>query len=166
MTATRARKTTQKAPEPAPATEENSVAAETEQTTLTAEESPAVSTPKAPEAAPLEPPIVDEAPEPPAEPSFSAPNEVIPDEANLSDVILDDATKEPPTDLDAVFQPQTPYGSSLRCTVRLIERTHIGPHRSPIHRLLQPAGGVVSEGVANRILERLRAQAAAADAEQ
>ncbi|MER6109377.1 hypothetical protein [Streptomyces hirsutus] len=118
----------------------------------------------APEAAPLEPPAVHEAPEPPAEPSYLSPTEVIPDE--IAEVILDDATKKPPANVDAVFQPVTPYGSTLVCTVRLIERTHVGPHRNPIERLLQPKGAQVSESVAARIRERLVAQAAAAPVEK
>jgi hypothetical protein len=121
--------------------------------------SPTASAPQAPEAAPLEPPIVDAAPEPPAAPEYVSPTEVIPDV--LADIILDDATKQFPADVDAVFQPTTPYGSTLVCTVRLIERTFLGPHRNPVERLLQPKGAHVSEGVAARIRERLLAQAAA-----
>ncbi|WP_411147376.1 hypothetical protein [Streptomyces sp. A30] len=122
--------------------------------------------PKAPDAAPLEPPTVDAAPEPPAEPGYVSPTEVIPDEENLAEVILDDATKQPPADVEAVFQPVTPYGSTLMCTVRLIERTFLGPHNNPVERLLQPKGAHVSESVAARIRERLVAQAAAADTEK
>jgi hypothetical protein len=124
------------------------------------EDVPAASgTPKAPEAAPLEPPAVQEPPEAPAEPGYVSPTEVIPDEANLSEVIIDDATKQPPADPGSVFRPLTPYGSTLVCTLRLVERTFIGPHSNPIERLLQPAGAQVSEGVAARIQERLDAQA-------
>ncbi|MFJ2225537.1 hypothetical protein ACIOFY_36545 [Streptomyces anulatus] len=165
-TAARTRKTTAKteqADTAAPAAEE---AEPTENTAPAPAAEEASSTPKAPEAAPLEPPTVEDAPEPPAEPAYATPTEVIPDEANLADVILDDVTKEPPADPEAVFEPLTTYGSTLVCKVRLIEQTHIGPHRNPIHRLLQPAGAHVSEGVAARILERLRAQSAAADSEQ
>ena len=128
---------------------------------------PADNTPQAPDAAPLEPPAVQEPPAAPAEPPYASPTEVIPDDDNLSEVILDDATKQPPTDVDAVFKPLTEYGSVLVCTVRLVERTFLGPHRNPVHRLLQPAGAHVSESVAARIRERLEAQAqrlAAADA--
>ncbi|RLU86262.1 hypothetical protein CTZ27_25120 [Streptomyces griseocarneus] len=117
------------------------------------------SAPAAPDAAPLEPPHVDEAPEPPAPSPYVTPTEVIPDEENLSDVILDDATSQPPADLDAVFVPLTPFGSTLQCTVRLVERTFLGPHHNPVTRLLQPKGAVVSEGIAARIRERLDAQA-------
>ncbi|MFE6185466.1 hypothetical protein ACFQ6U_13675 [Streptomyces sp. NPDC056465] len=120
---------------------------------------PADNTPKAPDAAPLEPPTTVEPPEAPNEPKFATPTEVIPDDENLSEVIIDDATKEPPTDPAAVFVPLTPYGSTLVCTVRLVEKTFLGPHRNPVHRLLQPQGAQVSEGVAARILQRLEAQA-------
>ncbi|MGA5127729.1 hypothetical protein ACPCAG_31060 [Streptomyces pseudogriseolus] len=130
-------------PEGTPATEETPAAAET--------------SPKAPDVAPLEPPAVHEAPAAPAEPGYVSPTEVIPDD--LAEIILDDETKEPPADIDAVFAPVTPYGSSLRCTVRLIERTYVGPHRNPIERLLQPKGAHVSESIAARIRERLVAQA-------
>ncbi|WP_406153232.1 hypothetical protein OG217_05815 [Streptomyces sp. NBC_01023] len=121
---------------------------------------PTDSAPTAPEAAPLEPPHVDEAPEPPAPPLYVTPTEVIPDEENLADVILDDATGQPPTNLDEVFVPLTPFGSTLQCTIRLIERTFLGPHHNPVTRLLQPKGAVVSENIAARIRERLDAQAA------
>ena len=140
--------------------EETTAAAPADETTPVVEDTPAAdSTPKAPEAAPLEPPAVQEAPEAPAEPGYVSPTEVIPDEANLSEVIIDDATKEPPADPGSVFRPLTPYGSTLVCTVRLVERTYIGPHSNPIERLLQPAGAQVSESIAARIQERLDAQA-------
>ncbi|MFJ2745317.1 hypothetical protein ACIO3O_37300 [Streptomyces sp. NPDC087440] len=119
------------------------------------------STPKAPEVAPLEPPAVHEAPQPPASNGYVTPTEVIPDDDNLAEVILDDETKQPPKDPKNVFQPLTPYGSTLTCTVRLIERTFLGPHSTPVERLLQPKGAVVSESIAARIQERLDAQAAA-----
>ncbi|MEU0427116.1 hypothetical protein ABZ235_26520 [Streptomyces canus] len=123
-----------------------------------AEETPAAeASPKTPDVAPLEPPTVHEAPEPPAEPGYVSPTEVIPDD--IAEVILDDATKQPPADVESVFQPVTPYGSTLRCTIRLIERTYVGPHHNPIERLLQPKGAHVSESIAARIRERLVAQA-------
>ncbi|MET7573407.1 hypothetical protein ABZT04_33655 [Streptomyces sp. NPDC005492] len=129
-----------------------------ETATAAAEETPTTdATPKAPDVAPLEPPTVHEAPEPPADTGYVSPTEVIPDD--IAEVILDDATKKPPADVDAVFQPVTPYGSTLTCTVRLIERTFLGPHRSPVERLLQPKGAHVSESIAARIRERLVAQA-------
>jgi hypothetical protein len=114
---------------------------------------------KTPDAAPLEPPPIIEPPAAPAMPVYASPTEVIPDEQNLAEVIIDDATKEAPADVDAVFVPVTPYGSTLLCTVRLVERTFMGPHSNPVHRLLQPAGAQVSEHVAARIRERLDAQA-------
>ncbi|MFI1532049.1 hypothetical protein [Streptomyces griseus] len=169
-TARSTRKTTAKTEEAAtPAAAEETSPAESSTPAAAAEHTS--SAPQAPEAAPLEPPTVEEAPEPPAAPTWATPNEVIPDEANLADVILDDVTKEPPADPEQVFQRMTAYGHTYVCTVRLIEVTHIGPHSNPIHRLLQPAGAHVSGGIAARILERLRAQAAtgqsaAADTEQ
>ncbi|MFE1206324.1 hypothetical protein ACFW5V_32075 [Streptomyces sp. NPDC058762] len=142
------------------AVDEQDAAAAAAETPDTEEQAPAEdSTPKAPDAAPLEPPTVQEPPQAPAAPSYATPTEVIPDDANLSEVIVDDATKQPPTDVAAVFQPLTEYGSVLVCTVRLVERTFLGPHRNPVHRLLQPAGAHVSESVAARIRERLEAQA-------
>ncbi|MFF1600824.1 hypothetical protein ACFVYV_25500 [Streptomyces mirabilis] len=183
-TTARTRKTTAKTPEAAPTQEtaaeaapaqeaaaeaapaqetapaETTTPAPAEETAPAVEDTPTVdSTPKAPEAAPLEPPAVQEAPEAPAEPGYASPTDVIPDEANLSEVIIDDATKEPPADPGSVFRPLTPYGSTLVCTVRLVERTYIGPHSNPIERLLQPAGAHVSESIAARIQERLDAQA-------
>ncbi|MFE2181349.1 hypothetical protein [Streptomyces sp. NPDC059455] len=135
--------------------------AATEETAPAAEETPtaADSAPKEPEAAPLEPPAVQEPPAAPEAPAYATPTEVIPDDENLSEVIIDDATKQPPADVDTVFVPLTPYGSTLVCTQRLVEKTFLGPHRNPVHRLLQPAGAHVSESVAARIRERLEAQA-------
>ncbi|NEA53588.1 hypothetical protein G3I60_05305 [Streptomyces sp. SID13666] len=122
--------------------------------------------PQAPDVAPLEPPPAPE-PAPPAAPnSYVSPTEVIPDAEHLADVILDDATKQPPADLEAVFRPLTAYGSTLQCTVRLVERTFLGPHANPIERLLLPAGAVVSEQITTRIRERLVAQAARSAAGQ
>lgn len=138
------------------AAKENPAEATTPETTAADSDT----TPAAPDAAPLEPPHVDEAPEPPAPSPYVTPTEVIPDAENLSDVILDDATGEPPADVDGVFVPFTPFGSTLQCTARLVERTFLGPHRNPVTRLLQPKGAVVSEGIAARIRERLVAQAA------
>ncbi|OEJ21109.1 hypothetical protein [Streptomyces subrutilus] len=149
MTATRTRKT---AAAKADAPQEQDTAAES------ATETPD-STPQAPDVAPLEPPQIEEAPEPPAGVQYATPTEVIPDDENLAEVILDDATKQPPADLETVFQPLTEYGSTLQCTVRLVEQTFLGPHSNPVERLLQPKGAVVSEGIAARILDRLREQA-------
>ncbi|MCX4976443.1 MULTISPECIES: hypothetical protein [unclassified Streptomyces] len=143
-------------------------AATADSTTAAANEpTPAAdSSPTAPDTAPLEPPAVHEPPAAPEEPVYATPTEVIPDDENLSEVILDDATKQPPTDPEAVFRPLTEYGSTLVCTVRLVERTFLGPHRTPIHRLLQPKGAQVSESVAARIRERLVAQVTATATEQ
>ncbi|MGG7574093.1 hypothetical protein [Streptomyces sirii] len=151
MATTRTRKTAAK-----PTSDEASA----EATVSEAATPEADSAPAAPDAAPLEPPHVDEAPEPPAPSPYVTPTEVIPDAENLSDVILDDATCRPPANVDAVFVPLTPFGSTVQCTVRLVERTYLGPHRNPVTRLLQPKGAVVSEGIAARIRERLDAQAA------
>ncbi|MFI5990284.1 hypothetical protein ACIBAC_00320 [Streptomyces sp. NPDC051362] len=140
-----------------PAAEENTPAAET---TPAVETVPATdSTPTAPDAAPLEPPAVHEPETAPEAAHYVSPTEVIPDDNNLAEVIVDDATKQPPADVDAVFVAVTPYGSTRLCTVRLVERTFLGPHQNPIHRLLLPAGAQVSESIAARILERLRQQA-------
>ncbi|MER7951967.1 hypothetical protein ABTY59_31710 [Streptomyces sp. NPDC096079] len=141
---------------PEETTELETAAADTVEESATA----ADTTPAAPDAAPLEPPAVQEPPAAPAAAPYATPTEVIPDDENLADVIVDDATQEPPVDVDAVFAPLTEYGSVLVCTVRLVERTFLGPHLNPVHRLLQPQGAHVSEGVAKRILERLQAQAA------
>ncbi|MFK0290742.1 hypothetical protein ACIQU6_09720 [Streptomyces sp. NPDC090442] len=122
--------------------------------------------PVAPDAAPLEPPPMDEISKPSPPHPYVTPTEVIPDADNLSDVIVDDATGQPPANVDAVFAPLTPFGSSLQCTVRLVERTFLGPHRNPVARLLQPKGAVVPEGIATRIRDRLVAQAARADNDQ
>lgn len=165
---TRTRKTAASKAAAESAAEPTEKTAESGDTAATAEDQGAAdNTPQAPDAAPLEPPAVQEPPAAPAEPPYASPTEVIPDDDNLSEVILDDATKQPPTDVGAVFKPLTEYGSVLVCTVRLVERTFLGPHRNPVHRLLQPAGAHVSESVAARIRERLEAQAqrlAAADA--
>lgn len=153
--------TTEAAESASTAAADESAPAGDDNTTAAAEETaPADSAPKAPEAAPLEPPAVQEPPAAPAAPVYATPTEVIPDEENLADVIIDDSTNKPPADVDSVFAPLTEYGSVLVCTVRLVEKTFLGPHRNPVHRLLQPAGAHVSEGVAARIRERLQEQAA------
>lgn len=142
------------------AEEETALGGDVTTAATTEESAPGTDTaPKAPDAAPLEPPAVEAPPAAPAVPVYATPTEVIPDEENLAEIIVDDATKQPPADVDSVFVPLTPYGSTLVCTVRLVEKTFLGPHRNPVHRLLQPAGAHVSEGVAARIQERLEAQA-------
>ncbi|MFF9901233.1 hypothetical protein [Streptomyces longispororuber] len=170
MATTRARKTAATKTAAAETAPEETADITSQEDTPAADDNPAAdSTPKAPQAAPLEPPPVTEPPAAPAMPAYATPTEVIPDENNLSEVIIDDATKEPPADVDAVFVPRTEYGSTLICTVRLVERTFIGPHSNPVHRLLQPAGAVVSEQIAARIRERLVKQAeraAAADTQE
>ncbi|MET8696960.1 hypothetical protein ABZV65_30970 [Streptomyces bauhiniae] len=117
-----------------------------------------VESPKAPDAAPLEPPAAPEEPEP-EERTYVFSTEAIPDAPHLVEVILDDATKEPPADVDAVFQPDEPYGVEMVCQLRLVERAFLGPHSNPIERLLMPEGARVSPHVAARVLDRLRAQA-------
>ncbi|MFE7072563.1 hypothetical protein ACFU96_21030 [Streptomyces sp. NPDC057620] len=153
-----AESTTAAADESAPAPEATTTAAAEETAPVVEETAQADSAAKAPEAAPLEPPAVQEPPAPPAAPVYATPTEVIPDEENLAEVIVDDATGQPPADVAAVFVPLTDYGSVLVCTVRLVERTFLGPHNNPVHRLLQPAGAQVSESVAARIRERLQEQ--------
>ncbi|MGX1268090.1 hypothetical protein [Streptomyces phaeoluteigriseus] len=150
------------------AADEATPAADTNTAAAAEETIPADSGAKAPEAAPLEPPAVQAPPAAPAAPVYATPTEVIPDEENLAEVIIDDATKQPPADIDSVFVPLTEYGSVLVCTVRLVEKTFLGLHSNAVHRLLQPAGAHVSEGVAARIRERLQHQAArtAAEAEK
>lgn len=113
--------------------------------------------PQPPDVAPLEPPA------PPKEPEVTpipGPQEVLP--AELSDVILDDATGKPPTDPDGVFTPvpEAPYGNVQRCTVRLVERVGMGTYRTPTTRLLVPVGAELSRLEADRIVARLRAQTA------
>ncbi|NGO67897.1 hypothetical protein [Streptomyces boncukensis] len=153
MATTRARKTStgKAAPEDAP----------TEATAPTGTD-----TTPTPDAAPLEPPHIEAAPESPEPSPYATSTEVIPDNDHLADVILDDATGLPPADPEAVFAQLTPFGSSLTCTVRLVERTFLGPHRNPVTRLLQPQGAVVSEQIAARIRERLVAQATRSTSEQ
>ncbi|MGW0033092.1 hypothetical protein ACWDXD_25155 [Streptomyces sp. NPDC003314] len=161
-TTARARKTPAKTTTDTPTAEETTPTPETTpETTAPQETAPAAdNTPAAPDAAPLEPPTIHEPPAAPVEPGYATPTEVIPDDDNLAEEIIDDATGKPPADVAAVFQPLTEYGSVLICTVRLVERTFLGPHSNPVHRLLQPQGATVSESIAARIRERLEAQAA------
>ncbi|MFD8060910.1 hypothetical protein ACFXA0_20650 [Streptomyces cyaneofuscatus] len=72
-------------------------------------------------------------------------------------MILDDATKEPPADPDAVFVPELPYGSNRVCQYRLVERTFLGPHSSPIERLLLPEGDPTLLGQAPARPDRMHA---------
>ena len=113
---------------------------------------------QSPDAAPLEAPAPAEEPAPEPSP-YSSPVEAIPDDDNLSEVILDDETKKAPKDIDAVFEPVTEHGTALRCTMRLVERTFLGPHASPVERLLLPLGAEVSPQVADRIRSQLEEQA-------
>lgn len=164
----------QETPAAAPAAEGPTASdtAQSESTAVPADENPAVpdvAPPVAPDAAPLEPPAAPEIPEASATQQqlvSVSPTEAIPAAENLSDVILDDATKQPPADLDAVFKPELPYGSNVVCQIRLVERTFLGPHSNPIERLLVAQGATVAPYIAARIMERLRERAAqlAADA--
>ncbi|MEU8540904.1 hypothetical protein AB0C52_13105 [Streptomyces sp. NPDC048717] len=134
--------------------------ADSNEATTAAKPSTAPQAAPAPDAAPLEPPHVEEAPQPPAPSLYVTPTGVIPDDQHLAEVILDEATGQPPANLDAVFTPLTMLGSAFTCTIRLVEQTYLGPHRNPVVRLLQPKGAVVSSDIATRIRRRLEAQAA------
>ncbi|MFF4188097.1 hypothetical protein ACFYZ9_33375 [Streptomyces sp. NPDC001691] len=112
--------------------------------------------PKQPDVAPLEPPAQRE-PEPDAEP-IRNPQQIIPE--GLDGSIVDDATGKPPAEIDTVFEAVTPYGNALRCTVRLVEHVGLGTYRTPTTRLLVPAGAELDPVNAQRIVTRLRAQAA------
>jgi hypothetical protein len=114
--------------------------------------------PAAPDVAPLEPPG---APTPPPEPEpVPHPVQIIPE--HLADLIVDDATGEPPTDVEAVFQPVLDSGSVYVCTLRLVEHANVGPYESQIVRLLLPIGAQVQHAKVERVKARLRAQLNAA----
>jgi hypothetical protein len=111
---------------------------------------------KAPDVAPLEPPP------PPVEPakpeSPVGPEGLMP--AELGDRIVDEATGEPPTDPDTVFEELPPYGYMCRSLVRLVEHVGMGAYRTPTTRLLVPAGADLKREDADRIVARLREQIA------
>ena len=111
--------------------------------------------PTQPDVAPLEPPAPRE-PEPEPEPVRN-PQQILPE--GLDGTIVDDATGQPPADIESVFTPITPYGNALRCTLRLVEHVGLGTYRTPTTRLLVPAGADLDPANAQRILARLRAQA-------
>ncbi|MGW0562945.1 hypothetical protein ACWDZ4_20555 [Streptomyces sp. NPDC003016] len=109
---------------------------------------------KIPDVAPLEPPA-EPAPEPVHEPLTTA-QQLLP--AQLGDRIVDDATGRPPTDPDTIFIPVMPYGSTMRCTVRLVEHVGLGTYRTPTTRLLVPVGAELKRAQAERIVAQLHAQ--------
>ncbi|MFD0353018.1 hypothetical protein ACFVHW_04600 [Streptomyces sp. NPDC127110] len=115
---------------------------------------------KTPDVAPLEPPAEPE-PIPERDPLTTA-QQLLP--AELGDRIVDDATGLPPADPDAVFVPVQPHGSTLRCTVRLVEHVGLGTYRTPTMRLLVPVGAELKRGQAARVLARLREQLSPAPA--
>lgn len=123
---------------------------------------PADTETKIPDVAPLEPPRT---PEPVPEPvPLTTAQQLLP--AKMGDRIVDDATGEPPTDPDGVFVPVMPHGSSLRCTVRLVEHVGMGAYNTPTARLLVPAGAELRRDQVERVVARLRAQLSApADSE-
>ncbi|RSS97250.1 hypothetical protein EF903_01640 [Streptomyces sp. WAC05292] len=147
----RTRKTTsddaEPTPEIIPVTDETAEAPENKAV-------PAPAETKIPDVAPLEPPAEPE-PLPERDPLTTA-QQLLP--AELGDRIVDDATGEPPADPDSVFVPVMPHGSTLRCTVRLIEHVGLGAYRTPTTRLLVPIGAELKRGQAARVVARLRDQ--------
>ncbi|MEU0857407.1 hypothetical protein ABZ352_18485 [Streptomyces griseofuscus] len=139
-----ARKTTE---DPAPADEETVGMVEDKAV-------PADTETKTPDVAPLEPPTE---PDPLPEPApLTTAQQLLP--ARLGDLIVDEATGHPPADPEGVFVTVQPYGSSVRCTVRLIEHVGMGAYNTPTTRLLVPAGAELRRDQAARIVARLRAQ--------
>ncbi|WP_329317362.1 hypothetical protein OG723_44145 (plasmid) [Streptomyces sp. NBC_01278] len=109
---------------------------------------------KIPDVAPLDPPAKP-APVPERDPLTTA-QQLLP--AELGDRIVDDATGEPPADPEGVFVPVALHGSTLRCTVRLVEHVGLGPYRTPTTRLLVPVGAELKRDQATRVVARLREQ--------
>jgi hypothetical protein len=108
---------------------------------------------KAPDVAPLEPPA---GPEPIPEPEFlTTAQQLLP--ATIGDVV-DEATGEPPADPDAVFVPVPPYGTTFRCTARLIEHVGMGAYDTPATRLLVPVGAQLKRQQMEKVVARLHAQ--------
>ncbi|MGW7090099.1 hypothetical protein ACWGH2_42320 [Streptomyces sp. NPDC054871] len=115
---------------------------------------PAESETTIPDVAPLDPPRT---PDPIPEPvPLTTAQQLLP--AKMGDHIVDDATGEPPSDPDGVFVPVRPQGSTLRCTVRLVEHVGMGAYNTPTARLLVPIGAELRRDQAERVLNRLRAQ--------
>ncbi|MEU7228927.1 hypothetical protein [Streptomyces chrestomyceticus] len=126
--------------DPAPATENKAATSDTET--------------KTPDVAPLEPP---REPEPVPEPApMTTAQQLLP--AKLGDLIVDEATGQPPANPDGVFVAVQPRGARFRSTVRLIEHVGMGAYNTPATRLLVPAGGELSRYQADRVIARLRAQ--------
>ncbi|KIF04144.1 hypothetical protein PL81_20230 [Streptomyces sp. RSD-27] len=109
---------------------------------------------KTPIVAPLEPPAEPE-PVPERDPLTTA-QQLLP--AELGDRIVDDATGLPPADPDSVFVPVMPHGSTLRCTVRLVEHVGLGTYRTPTMRLLVPIGAELKRDQVARVVARLHEQ--------
>ncbi|MFD9248387.1 hypothetical protein [Streptomyces bottropensis] len=129
------------------AAEDKAVTADTETKTPEAEET------KVPDVAPLEAPAE---PEPIPEPEFlTTAQQLLP--ATIGEVV-DEATGEPPADPDGVFVPVPPYGTTFRCTVRLIEHVGMGAYDTPATRLLVPVGAQLKRQQMEKVVTRLHAQ--------
>ncbi|MFJ5143052.1 hypothetical protein [Streptomyces sp. NPDC088707] len=139
--------------EPADATEDKAAPGDTETNIPEAVET------KAPDVAPLEPPTdLEPIPEPEL---LTTAQQLLP--ATIGDRVEDEATGQPPTDPDAVFVPVPPYGTTFRCTVRLIEHVGMGAYNTPATRLLVPVGAQLKRQQMERVVARLHAQLAAAE---
>lgn len=112
-------------------------------------------------AAPLEPPP----PRPPVDDPSKAPERVTSSEAGAllavhareGTWIIDAATGEPPADPEAVFVAESPHGSAMRCTMRLLQVTGTGPRAT--RQLVQPLGGVMDRQRADQLVAVMRLQA-------
>ncbi|MFJ3793569.1 hypothetical protein [Kitasatospora sp. NPDC090091] len=121
-------------------------------------DAPEASTP-VPAAAPLEPPT-EAAPDP--LPTQLTEVERVPVAEALPEVIngliIDSDTRQPPTDLDTVFERVTPHGTTVVSTIRLVEN-QTDPYGRTRTTLLTAQGAQLSTEAAQLIMQRLRDQA-------
>lgn len=103
-----------------------------------------------------------EAPAPPAEPEPEPETHINVADAlpeDMDGLIVDAYTRQPPTDLETLFQSVTAHGTDRIATARLLEHTTGSRHARPMTRLLVARGAHLSGENASRILATLRAQA-------
>lgn len=143
----------------APVGDEPALAAPvTDATTPVDEPLPVVEDPTpVPSATPLEAPAEDPDVEPDPEPTAVTVANALPDD--MAGLIVDAATRQPPTELANIFEPATPHGTDGICTVRLLQHTVGSRHARPMTHLLVAKGSHLDGASIARIMQQLREQA-------
>ena len=71
--------------------------------------------------------------------------------------LLHQRTNEAP-DPDSLFEKVGGVGNAMRCTVRLVQHTYVGPQGRPLRQLVMTAGQVVGPEKAAQVLAILKGQ--------